>query len=107
MSYYVAWLPYYDRFVVTALADCPESLGYCDFAIGSFGIETPLKEGARMVICGDWANRLRNYEQPRWEYLFDAGLISKEEADAWAEQVWPSNRDEAEIEGGDAVAREA
>jgi hypothetical protein len=54
-----------------------------------------------------WAERRRNYEQERWEYLFDAGFISKEEADAWAEQVWPSNRDEAEIEGGDAVAGEA
>ena len=46
--------PCYDRFVVTASADRPESIGYCDFALGSFGIETPLKEGARRVICDDW-----------------------------------------------------
>ena len=51
VAYYVAWLPYYDRFVVTASADCPEGFGYCDFAIGSFGIETPLKGGARRIIC--------------------------------------------------------
>jgi hypothetical protein len=50
VAYYVAWLPYYDRFVVTASADCPDGFGYCDFAIGSFGIETPLKEGARKAI---------------------------------------------------------
>src|SRR5215471_6807581 len=77
VAYYVAWVPHYDRFVVTASADCPESFGYCDFAIGSFGIETPLKEGARRVICGDWQKLKSAWEQQRWEYLFDAGLISK------------------------------
>ena len=33
VAYYVAWLPYYDRFVVTASADCPECFGYCDFPL--------------------------------------------------------------------------
>jgi hypothetical protein len=90
VAYYVAWLPYYDRFVVTASADCSDGYGYCDFAIGSFGIETPPKEGARKVICGDWRNQKRAGEQQRWAYLFNSGLISQEEADAWAEEVWPS-----------------
>ena len=96
MAYYVAWLPYYDRFVVTASADCPEGFGYWDFAIGSFGIETPLKGGVRRVICDDWHNLRSAGEQQRWAYLFNTGLISKEEADAWAEEVWPS---EVEIKG--------
>jgi len=34
-------------------------------------------------------------EQQRWAYLFSAELISKQEAEAWAEQVWPSDRSEA------------
>jgi hypothetical protein len=89
-AYHVAWLPYYDRFVVTASADCPEGFGYWNFAIGSFGIETPLKGGARRVICDDWHNLRSAGEQQRWAYLFNIGLISKEEADAWAEEVWPS-----------------
>jgi hypothetical protein len=34
-------------------------------------------------------------------------LISKEDADAWAEEVWPSKQDEAEIEGDAAMTGEA
>jgi hypothetical protein len=37
--------------------------------------------------------------QQRWVYLFKTGLISKEQADTWAEEVRPSNQDEVEIEG--------
>jgi hypothetical protein len=48
VAYYVTWLPHYDRFVVTASADCADGFGYCDFVIG------PIKEGARRVVCGDW-----------------------------------------------------
>src|SRR6516164_1969152 len=31
-------LPYYDRYVVTASADCPDAFGYCDFALGAFAL---------------------------------------------------------------------
>ena len=86
--------------------DCPDSFGYCDFAIGSFGIETPLKEGAREAICADWDNQESNGQQ-RWAYLFKTGLISKEDADAWAEEVWPSKQDGAEVEGDVAMKGEA
>jgi hypothetical protein len=85
---------------VTASADCPESFGYCDFAVGSFGIETPLKEGARRVISADWYTLKSKWEQQRWAYLFDAGLISREDADAWAAAVWPSEREAEEIKMG-------
>jgi hypothetical protein len=107
VAYYVAWLPYYDRFVVTASADCPDGFGYCDFAIGTFGTETPIKEGARRAICDDWHNQWSAGEQTRWAYLFKTGLISKEDADAWAEEVWPSKQDEAESEGDAAMTGEA
>jgi hypothetical protein len=48
-AYYVAWLPYYDRYVVTASADCPDAFGYCDFALGAFSIDTPIKEGSARI----------------------------------------------------------
>jgi len=89
VAYYVTWLPRYDRFVVTASADCPDGFGYCDFAIGEFGSDTPIREGARSVVCGDWKDQWRAWEQQRWAYLFNTGLISHEEAAAWAEEVWP------------------
>jgi hypothetical protein len=75
MSYYIAWLPYYDRFVVTASADCPDLFGYCDFALGAFGIDKPIKDDAREIICADWI-RHRAFEQQRWASLLETGLIS-------------------------------
>ena len=92
MAYYVTWLPYYDRYAVTASADCPDAFGYCDFALGAFGIDTPIKEGARKIICADWSDQHTQGEQQRWAYLFSTELISKQEAEAWAEHVWPSER---------------
>ena len=90
-AYYVTWL----RYVVTASADCPDAFGYCDFALGAFGIDRPIKEGARKIIVDDWADQ-RGREQQRWAYLFSTELISKQEAEAWAEQVWPSKCGEEE-----------
>jgi len=100
-AYYVTWLPDYDRYV-TASADCPDAFGYCDFALGAFGIDTPIKEGARKIICGDWSDQNTQWGQQRWEYLFSTELISKQEAEAWAEQVWPSERSELEKESVEA-----
>ena len=92
-AYYVTWLPYYDRYVVTASADCPDAFGYCDFALGAFGIDTPIKEGARKIIVDDTRG---GWGQQRWAYLFSTELIPKQEAEAWAEHVWPSERSEEE-----------
>ena len=107
-AYYVTWLPYYDRYVVTASADCPDAFGYCDFALGAFGIDTPIKEGARKIICADWSDQSTQWEQQRWAYLFSTELISKQEAEAWAEEVWPSERGEEEsLEEEPAETRDA
>ena len=73
-----------------------DALGYCDFALGAFAINTPIKEGARKIICADWSDQNTAWEQQRWAYLFFAELISKQEAEAWAEEVWPSERGEEE-----------
>jgi hypothetical protein len=70
----------------------PLAFGYGDFALGAFAISTLIKEG---VIVDDWADQ-RGQEQQRWAYLFSPALISKQEADAWAEKVWPSERSEEE-----------
>jgi hypothetical protein len=60
--------------------------------------------GARGIICADWACQNGQWEQQRWVYLFDTGLISKAEANAWADEVWPSEPDEEEIDDEDAAA---
>jgi hypothetical protein len=98
MAYYVTWLPYYDRFVVTASSDCTEVFGYCDFALGSFAKDTTLKKGAGKIICDDWTTLCNQRGKTRWEYLFRVGLTSKEDAHAWAAEVWPSEQPAEEFE---------
>jgi hypothetical protein len=83
VAYYVTWIPYYDRFVVTSSADCPDMFGYCDFALGAFGIDKPIKQGAGGIICADWTCHSES-EQPRWVCLLDVGFISGSEVCAWA-----------------------
>jgi hypothetical protein len=58
--------------------------GYYDFALGAFGIDTTIKEGARKSIVDDWAKQRCAGEQLRWAYLFFTDLICKHEAEAWA-----------------------
>jgi hypothetical protein len=70
----------------------------CDFALGAFSIDAPIKEGARKIVCTDWFNQNKAWEQQRWAYLFYTGLISEVEAEAWADEVWPSEKEE-KIEG--------
>ena len=36
VEYCVTWIPLYNRFIVTASADCDEANGACDFALGQF-----------------------------------------------------------------------
>jgi hypothetical protein len=89
VAYKATYVPLFDQTVVTASADCPESFGgVCDVAIGAFGSETSILEGSRRIIISDWTNQWREHDQERWAYLFDTGIVSKAEADAWADEVW-------------------
>jgi hypothetical protein len=92
VAYYLTWVPYYDRYVVTASADGPRAFGYCDFALGHFGIKTSITEGVKEIICTDWLNQKLDSEQRRWAYLFDTDLISAVDARMWADEVWPAER---------------
>jgi hypothetical protein len=89
VAYKATYVPLLDRTVVTASADCPEAFGgVSDVAIGAFGSETSILEGSRRIIISDWTNQWRRHDQERWAYLFDTGIVSKAEADAWADEVW-------------------
>jgi hypothetical protein len=101
VAYYVTWIPYYDRFVVTASGDSPDAFGYCDFALGAFGIEISVKEGAKAIISRDWRSQHDELDQQHWECLLDTGLVSELEAHAWGREVWESGSDE-EPDDGDA-----
>ncbi len=77
VAYYATYVPGYNRTVVTASGDCPDALGVCDIALGSFGPETPLLEGSGAIIRDEWANRRREFDQSRWVYILDTGLVAR------------------------------
>lgn len=54
LAYHLAWVPTYDRFVVTASSDPDEVFGYADFALGSFAATPAFVERAGEVIKSDW-----------------------------------------------------
>ena len=89
VSYNVTWLPQYDRYVVTASADSSDRFGYPDFALGHFGKEQSVLEGAKEIITRDWHRQYDEWGQHPWAYLFNTGLVSESLADNWAHNVWP------------------
>lgn len=87
VAYHATWIPGYERWVVTASADSPDTWGCSDIAVGWFrGNDIPA--GAGRVIRREWRGLLREGDQPPWAYLFDTGLVTKEEAHAWRARVW-------------------
>jgi hypothetical protein len=88
-SYHVAYLPGFERYVVTASQDSPDMHGYTDEAIGHFPQDEDVESGVHRVITGWWQGQLDGGDQQRWEYLFDVGEIDAETAEQWADEVWP------------------
>ena len=93
VAYHVTWLPYYDVHVVTQSADSPDAFGYCDFAIGHFSGSADLIGKAAEIIKDDWEWAKDTWDQQRWAYLFDTGLIDNVMAEKLAEDVWGDEQD--------------
>jgi len=104
-AYYLTWLPGVDRWVVTASRDSPEVGGYCDNALGYFGIEEDPIEGAGRVIGGYWCDLMTECDQQHWEVFFNEGMIDHVTALSWAEAIWrvpepEDDEDDEELERG-------
>ena len=54
-----------------------------------------------MIIGGYWSEQYLDYDQSRWEVFFDAGMIGREEANAWADEVWSVAEDDGADDGPD------
>ena len=46
------------------------------------------------MIRGEWANWQREFDQSRWAYILDAGLVGEVDANAWADKVWSDHPDD-------------
>jgi hypothetical protein len=102
-AYYATEIPLQRRVVIMASADCPETFGWCDIALGHFPAEEDVREGARRVITEHWRFLAAN-DQARWAYLFRTGLVGSEMVDGWADDVWPSDADEDQDEDDEEAA---
>lgn len=92
-AHHLGWLPGFNRWAVTGSRDTPEIDGYCDRVLATFAhCEDPVAR-ARDVIQGYWQSVKDEYDQARWEYLFEEGRLTAADAQAMADAVWP---DEAE-----------
>jgi hypothetical protein len=102
-AYYLTWLPGVDQWLVTSSRDTPEVGGYCDLAMGYFGPDKEPLEGAGMIIGGYWSDQYLDYDQPRWEVFFEAGLITFEMANEWADEIWNANYQDEDDDGPDTL----
>jgi hypothetical protein len=96
-AYHVTYLPGFDKFVVTTSRDGPDVWGCADHAIGSADGRPGSAEAAKEIIIGFWRSQSDDWEQPRWAYLFEEGLIDEKIANDWANEIWPEG---AEMEEG-------
>jgi hypothetical protein len=94
VSYHLVWTPIYERFVVTASADCPDAFGYADFALGHFGRDENVGQSVIEIIKRDWMMQRDECGQNRWEEFLDSGLVKKPAVHALADQVWAENDDD-------------
>ncbi len=88
-AYHLIWFPGFKRFVVTASQDSSDAYGVEDKAIGWRPDDQDRREAVKSILISYWRSSLDGWDKERWAYLFYEGLISDEEANAWADEVWP------------------
>jgi hypothetical protein len=94
LRYYISWIPYYERYVVTVSYDSPEVEGYLDLAIGDLSEGASVEKELKSVIVRHW-DRDSMYLQG-WEGVIDPGIVK--DPWAWREEVnWGYNDDGEEI----------
>lgn len=93
-SYHVTYLPGYDRYVVTAAQDSPDSYGFSELVIGHFSADLDVIVGSKVAITDWWRYQNHLCGQERWAYVWDEAAVSASLANQWADEVWPEYADE-------------
>ena len=102
-TYNVTYVPLYDVFIVTGSADSTDSYGVTDFAIGHFPAGEDILKRSSETVKSWWNDQARTYDQKRWANIFSDGLITEEEANNLADQVWKEEEEKLEKSYLDAV----
>ena len=93
-AYHITYLPGFNKFVVTASRDGDDMWGCADHAIGVADGNLEPVEAAKKAITAYWAGQVEDWDQNRWAYLFDEGLVDENTANAWADAVWTATDDD-------------
>lgn len=88
ISYYLTWVPGYDRYVVSRAVCATRRTG--DTALGHYGIDVPLLEGLRDILLADWA-QLAHDGIGRWSAIRSTGQLTFQLIETWADLVWPDS----------------
>ena len=86
----MTWIPYHDKFLVTASSDSKDLFGFEDLSLGWFTGSS--KKGAdfgkiRARILSFWQEH-SDYEFEAWEGLSKTGAIKESTVLAWRSRVW-------------------
>ena len=97
-TYYVTWVPHYERFVIISYGTSPQSgKDYREFALGQLTRDDLEVEGIAPMIEREW-KRLRNhYGQRRWKSIDTTQFVGEEIASVWANNVWPNVAPESKL----------
>jgi hypothetical protein len=87
-EYRVTYVPLYDVHVVTGSVDSTDLYNVTDFALGHFASKEDVLRASAEIVQSEWRDLFESYDQSRWEYLFDEGLIDRALADDLANEVW-------------------
>ena len=90
-SYHVTYIPGLEKFIVTSSRDGADAFGCADHALGWGSAAEGELLVAKRIIQGFWEHQRNEWDQERWAYLFDDGLINETTANSWAEEVWPQD----------------
>jgi hypothetical protein len=90
-SYHVTYIPGLERFIVTSSRDGADAFGCADHALGWGSVAEGELLVAKRIIQGFWEHQRNEWDQERWDYLFDEGLINETTANSWAEEIWPQD----------------
>ena len=90
-SYHVTYIPGLEKFIVTSSRDGADAFGCADHALGWGSAAEGELLVAKRIIQGFWEHQRNEWDQERWAYLFDEGLINRTTANSWAEEIWPQD----------------
>ena len=95
------YLPGFNKLVITSSRDGDDVWGCADHAIGVADGSLDPVEAAKDIIIEFWRSQVSDWDQSRWAYLFDTGLIGNKTANEWADAVWGREDEEVDEEEED------